>query len=98
MQHCISNNEVNYLFPHTPNTPASPPIPPSAHAWFAAEQVSCAQSRVRQTQPWFSEVTMSCEPEYLTNTSQNIVAFDNMVVKRWAPKVRAVYDYYPFGL
>ncbi|MGF1564747.1 MAG: RHS repeat-associated core domain-containing protein [Flavobacteriales bacterium] len=35
---------------------------------------------------------------YVTNTSQNIVAFDNMVVKRWAPKVRAVYDYYPFGL
>jgi hypothetical protein len=35
---------------------------------------------------------MCSEPERVTNTSQNIVAFDNMVVKRWAPKVRAVYD------
>lgn len=35
---------------------------------------------------------------YVTNTSQSPVSFDNMVIKRWAPMVRVVYDYYPYGL
>lgn len=41
---------------------------------------------------------MSCEPEHPTNTSQSLVSFDNLTIKRWAPMVRVVYDYYPFGL
>lgn len=56
-----------------------------AEAWFAAEQVSGAQQPGRQTRPWFSEVAVSGEPQYLT-------------IKRWAPMVRVVYDYYPYGL
>lgn len=35
---------------------------------------------------------------YVTNRSEGRVNFDNMIIKRWAPRVRVVYDYYPYGL
>lgn len=35
---------------------------------------------------------------YLTNRSEAKVYYDNMSIRRWAPMVRVVYDYYPFGL
>lgn len=35
---------------------------------------------------------------YVTNKSQGKVSFNNLEIVRWAPKIRAVYDYYPYGL
>jgi RHS repeat-associated protein len=35
---------------------------------------------------------------YVTNRSAGKVSFDNMTIKHWAPVVRVVYDYYPYGL
>ncbi len=35
---------------------------------------------------------------YVTNRSQGAVYFDNLSIKHWAPMVRVVYDYYPYGL
>lgn len=35
---------------------------------------------------------------YVTNKSEGKVNFNNLEIVRWAPKIRAVYDYYPFGL
>jgi RHS repeat-associated protein len=35
---------------------------------------------------------------YVTNRSQGVVYFDNLSIKHWAPMVRVVYDYYPYGL
>ncbi len=35
---------------------------------------------------------------YVTNRSAGKVNFDNMTIVHWAPVVRVVYDYYPYGL
>jgi RHS repeat-associated protein len=35
---------------------------------------------------------------YVTNQSETHVNFDNLIIRRWKPKVRVTYNYYPFGL